>query len=427
MQAEEEYEQQQARVLCGDCLDILRTLPDASIEAMIADPPAGISFMSKSWDSDKGGRDAWIAWLADVMREALRVLKPGAHALVWSLPRTSHWTATALENAGFEIRDSIEHVFGSGFPKSHDVSKAIDRIAGAEREVIGPRIRLGDKKPYPYTESDYDTMGHNYANRPGITAPATLEAQHYVGFGTALKPAHETWWLVRAPLAEATVAANVLRYGTGGLNIDAARIATSEIKGREKFLNGGIRASEGRNSIRHVESGTSNIQGRFPSNFLLSHSLFCTEDQCADGCPIRELDQQSGTLKSGAIRIEHGQRVYSTGVYGSGRPGGKIPRESSEGGASRYFATFHYCSKASKRDRTADGTVENNHPTAKNTALLAYFARLITPPGGLVLDPFMGSGSTGVACLQEGMRFLGIEESVEYCMIARARLAYAQK
>lgn len=417
-----------ARLLCGDCLEIMRTLPAASIDAMIADPPAGISFMAKSWDSDKGGRDAWIAWLADVMRAALRVLKPGAHALVWSLPRTSHWTATALEDAGFEIRDSIEHVFGSGFPKSLDVSKAIDKMYGAEREVIDvikktsyttPGTLEGWKRPSHKTDAPIEER-----NIMAITAPATLEAQRYAGFGTALKPAHETWWLVRTPLAESTVAANVLRYGVGALNIDAARVEGEAWGTRPPRTPNDI---YGNGKGTNLSESSAHHSGRWPSNFILSHTLFCTNEQCVDGCPVRELDMQSGTLKSGEKHNKIGATVANGIIYRRNTRAKETFYLASEGGASRYFATFHYCPKASRRDRTADGTVENKHPTAKNTALLAYFVRLITPPGGLVLDPFAGSGSTGVAALQEGMRFLGIEESVEYCYIARARLAHAQR
>jgi DNA modification methylase len=465
MQAEESREQQPARVLCGDCLDILRTLPDASIDAMIADPPAGISFMAKSWDSDKGGRAVWIAWLADVMREVLRVLKPGAHALVWSLPRTSHWTATALEDAGFEIRDSIEHVFGSGFPKSLDVSRAIDKHFKAEREVIGISQNSRFSNNTMYGNGRGLRSHENYTGDP-ITAPATLEAQHYAGFGTALKPAHETWWLCRAPLSEPTIAANVLKWGVGGLNIDGTRVVSSQDYQNMARVNehkfGGTSSFI---SDSNKPGFTPNSIGRWPSNFILSHSLFCTEEQCADGCPIVELDQQSGIRETHSKGTKYAEEYALNGaakyqktdhIYGKYKGNSKPVLESSKGGASRYFATFHYCPKASKRERNRgceelpekehgvmdvrpsgdfhtrlDGNPTqpraNYHPTVKPVSLLRYFVRLITPPGGLVLDPFAGSGSTGVACIQEGMRFLGIEESVEYCTIALARLAHAHK
>lgn len=187
----------------GDCLQILKTFESNSMDSLVADPPAGISFMSKSWDDDKGGRKQWIAWMAEVMTECLRVLKPGAHGLVWAIPRTSHWTATALEDAGFEVRDVVTHLFGSGFPKSMDISKAIDKAAGAEREVVG-------KYKYPDGSGDRaiidssDSASTYGTSRPGgsvnITAPSTPEAKKWQGFGTALKPASEHWILVRKPI-----------------------------------------------------------------------------------------------------------------------------------------------------------------------------------------------------------------------------------
>jgi len=209
------------RIICGDCLEVLSTLPEDSIDAIVTDPPAGIAFMGKEWDKDKGGRDAWIAWMSQVASECLRVIKPGGHALVWALPRTSHWTGMAWEEAGWGPRDKISHVFGSGFPKSLDISKALDKMAGAERDIIGVAKRSNAK-------------GHvtNYSkwDRPeeyDITAPATPAAKQWAGWGSAIKPSHEDWWLFRKPLEEATIAANVLRWGTGGLNIDGCRISTN--------------------------------------------------------------------------------------------------------------------------------------------------------------------------------------------------------
>jgi hypothetical protein len=214
-------------LLEGDCLEHLKELETNQFDALLTDPPAGISFMGKEWDDDKGGRDHWVSWMSDVMRECLRVLKPGAHGLVWAIPRTSHWTATALELAGFEIRDVVTHLFGSGFPKSLDISKAIDKSKGAEREVVG-------KKPIAYADSncwsepnknvDVGGFGSNdncygndseewsVKNNP-ITAPATDLAKQWQGWGTALKPASEHWILIRKPLSEKTVAKNVENVG----------------------------------------------------------------------------------------------------------------------------------------------------------------------------------------------------------------------
>lgn len=366
-------------VINGDCLDILKTMEADSVDSLVTDPPAGISFMGKDWDHHKGGRDSWVAWMTEVMRECLRVLKPGAHGLVWALPRTSHWTATALENAGFEVRDVITHLFGTGFPKSLDISKAIDKAAGAKREAVGPKSTY--RKPQA-------PNGWDCTKRAEFeTAPSTDAAKQWSGFGTALKPASEHWVLVRKPLSEKTVAANVLKYGTGGINIDASRILSNTT-----------------NAI---------AQGRFPSNLVLSHNEDC-EDQCTEGCAVAELDRQSG-------------RLHAPGSSGGGKTFGskqaqtavasKTPSFKDSGGASRFF----YCAKASKSDR---GT-ENKHPTVKSSKLMSYLIRLVTPAGGTVLDPFTGSGSTGVAALRNGFKFIGIEQDAAYCEIAQKRLSDA--
>jgi len=218
----------------GDCLELLKTLPDNSVDSIVTDPPAGISFLNRSWDDDKGGRDHWIAWMCDVMKECHRVLKCGGHGLVWALPRTSHWTATALENAGFEIRDRVSHLFGTGFPKNMDVSKSIDSAAGVEREIIGvDKTRLRPNRKYK--SGAIGKIGGNESicdrsdNGATLTAPATPEAKQWEGWGTALKPACEDWWLIRKPLSEKTVAANVVKVGVGGINIDGCRIGSDVI------------------------------------------------------------------------------------------------------------------------------------------------------------------------------------------------------
>ncbi len=197
-------------VLEGDCLNVLRQIPDNSVDALVTDPPAAISFMGADWDDDRGGRDAWVTWMTEVTGECYRVLKPGAHGLVWALPRTSHWTAWALENAGFEIRDSVLHVFAQGFPKSHNVGAAIDRLAGAKRPVVGTETLTNDIRGNQYG-------GHGKRKREGplvrdVTTAATKDAERWSGHGTALKPAHEVWWLIRkAP--DGSVAESVLRWG----------------------------------------------------------------------------------------------------------------------------------------------------------------------------------------------------------------------
>ena len=356
-------------ILHGDCLEKLRSLPDSSVDAIVTDPPAGISFMGKDWDSDKGGSKEWIAWMASVMRECLRVMKPGAHGLVWAIPRTSHWTATALEDAGFEIRDVVTHLFGQGFPKSLSIDKAIDKAAGAEREVVGQK---GGR--YAYAKQDF-RGGEFHAESDktktaifgAVTAPATDAAKQWAGWGTALKPASEHWILVRKPCSEKNVAANVLKWGTGGINVGGCRVNPGEaVPGGGKSKRGnGYNYNEG----EAPENAQPHTQGRFPATLILDEEA------------ARMLDEQTG--------LE--------------------------------VAKFFYCAKVSPSERGE----ENKHPTVKPLKLMRYLCRLITPPGGLVLDPFAGSGSTGVAALQEGFRFVGIEQDASYVEIATRRMEAA--
>lgn len=408
------------RIFKGDCLEVLRGLEPNSVDSVVTDPPAGISFMGKSWDSDKGGRDQWIAWMTDVMRECLRALKPGGHALVWAIPRTSHWTATALENAGFEIRDVVTHLFGSGFPKSMDISKAIDKAAGAEREVVGVNeafAKRQNKQRKGISWTGQDDGGFSNPETVGqITSPATDAAKRWEGFGTALKPASEHWILCRKPLGEKTVAANVLKHGTGGLNIDASRIAHASEADRASATPQGKVVRNNFKPGEKVEGKETNRPdtslGRFPANLVLSHNPDC-DAECSPGCAVAELDRQSGMLKSGGGTKTTGGRKSSQAGWKEVRREG-YQCEPDTGGASRFF----YVAKASKRDK-GNG---NTHPTVKNTKLMEYLIRLVTPPGGTVLDPFMGSGSTGVAALREGFSFVGIEASDEYFSIAENRM-----
>lgn len=374
----------------GDALGALRERASAEFDSMVTDPPAGIAFMGKSWDTDKGGRDQWITWLTGVMAECHRVLKPGAHILVWALPRTSGWTQRAIEDAGFQCRDIITHLFGTGFPKSLDVSKAIDRKLGVERKVVG-----------------YD------ASR---ARPATPAAAKWDGYGTALKPASEHWILARKPL-EGTVASNVLTHGAGALNIDGCRIEGEPWTwGTQTDIRGGgynsRRPSEGDVFARNVESHPG---GRWPANVILSHSETCT-DSCADDCPVKMLDAQSGISQSTQGKPRQGQSGAGWGMSATGA------EYSDVGGASRFF----YVAKASRAERNA-GCGANDHPTVKPIGLMGWLCRLITPPGGMVLDPFSGSGSTGVGAIREGFRFFGIESDAHYVQIAQSRLDHATR
>jgi len=287
------------KLIQGDSLEILKTLDDNSVDGLITDPPAGISFMNSDWDSHKGGMVEWVNWLAEIMKECLRVMKPGAHGLVWSLPRTSHWTGLALELAGFEIRDKVNHLFGNGMPKSHDISKALDKHFGCEREVTGTR-RVQDITGGGYCSKKPSTTIEKKDN------PVHPLAIEYDGYGTGLKPSHEDWWLIRKPI-QGTIANNVLTFGTGGLNIDGCRIATSEIKEKNSIYKSKSTFRNCTGTKRHTGNGTSNVNGRWPSNTMFSHSEGC-EDNCQDGCPVKELEEQSGWLKTGSGKKNSGSK-----------------------------------------------------------------------------------------------------------------------
>jgi len=399
-----------------DCLNALKHLDADSIDSLVTDPPAGISFMGKEWDSDKGGRDGWIAWMTEVMRECHRVLKPGAHGLVWAIPRTSHWTSTALENAGFEVRDVVTHLFGSGFPKSLDISKVIDKASGAERKVIGIN-------PNHRRLTDTETMcGQPHVGIGSITVPSTDSAKQWQGWGTALKPASEHWVLVRKPLGEKTVAANVLKHGTGGINIDASRVGVSESDPNHRKPSVDWQNADNPASTHFGSGGRPienlNIKGRFPANLVLSHSQHCQDDQCDIECAILQLDAQSlaGGMHSAGCKKQNnfvGNKGSKTVNIGGGISANRF---GDSGGASRFF----YCAKISTSERNAGAN--NNHPTVKPKKLMSYFCKMITPPEGIVLDPFMGSGSTGIAAKECGFKFIGIERETDYFEIASKRI-----
>ena len=355
----------------GDCRDVLRSMPDNSVDSVVTDPPyalvsivkrfggenaapatgndaysrASAGFMGKQWDTGE------TAFATEFWAEVLRVLKPGGHVVAFSGTRTYHRLAVAIEDGGFEIRDQLAWVYGSGFPKSHDVSKAIDKAAGAEREVVRRELNWGASK----AEDGKNAFG-DYAGGWDITAPATPEAQQWEGWGTALKPAHEPIVLARKPLI-GTVAANVLQHGTGAINIDGCRVESwdAHLTARKPSMVKDTSAPFGKGAAM---GGNGSDLGRFPANIL-----------------------------------HDGEQFGENG---------------------RYF----YSPKASKKDR-GEG---NTHATVKPTAVMEYLCRLITPPGGIVLDPFMGSGSTGKACINEGFGFIGIERESEYFDIATARL-----
>ena len=496
----------------GDCLDILPTLPDNSVDAVVCDPPYGLTelaattvlqaisawmagdrthvpdgkgFMGKDWDRFVPPPGVWD--------ECLRVLKPGGHLAAFSAPRTLDLMTLSIRIAGFEIRDSLHWITGSGFPKSLDVSKAIDkaggaspeeqaavlrrareragltregladavgckvtsirnwedgraRAAGRDVEYIIPsaeyRARLADLLGYSADERSIagvreDRRGDNTViglGHSGIKyGSATTELAHqWSGWGTALKPAHEPIVLARKPLA-GTVAGNVLAHGTGALNIGGCRVgveARSNHAGGSSSLQRVSRVEHGyRKAVTASVGQSSEVVGRWPSNVLLAHPPLLDEhgqpvgDACADGCvpgcPVAEMDAQSGITGSNA-RANKGERYGSLYNKPSGEAGARGHYDS--GGASRFFHVFRYEAKAgsAERPRLPDGTA---HPTVKPVSLMSWLVRLVTPPGGTVLEPFAGSGTTLEACVLEGVEVIGIERHEPYAELCRVRLS----
>lgn len=386
----------------GDCLEILKTLPDNHLDAIVTDPPYGLSFMGKRWDYDVPPVEVWA--------ECLRVLKPGGHLLAFAGTRTQHRMAVRIEDAGFEIRDMIAWVYGSGFPKSMDVSKAIDKAAGAEGEY-GERkpnvhsrgdhvLHEGWKRPWQDNPEAVDKSGREYL-------PATDAARQWQGWGTALKPALEPITVARKPLI-GTVAENVLTHGTGAINVGGCRV------GDEVRYNAPAGNKAGGNSLNMSAVGMpqdaegNTVAGRFPANLIHDGSdevLAHFPDSAGSGGSVPNVK----ITGYGDKNVGTGQSEYFGGE--------RTKVDAGTGSAARFF----YCAKAAKKDRGAD----NNHPTVKPTELMRYLCRLVTPPGGTVLDPFMGSGSTGKAAMLEGFRFIGCEMSPEYLSIANTRIAQA--
>ena len=388
-------------LLKGDCLVELARIPDASIDAVVTDPPYGLGFMGKGWDihTPLDFERFCQAWAS----ECLRILKPGGHMLAFGGSRTWHRLAAGIEDAGFEIRDSIAWLYGSGFPKSMDVSKAIDKAAG--------HARMSDYVPNMGNEVFGSAMGggHTTTVEPAVTDAA----REWEGWGTALKPAFEPVVVARKPLIGA-VAANVLEHGVGALNIDATRIDAKGAKldgGRISTKTEGwdrpwkhdpeaVAATKARSADAVAKAET---LGRWPANVILD------ESQAA------ALDAQSGTTTS--KRSPRGEGKDATGIYGAyGTPGDTTRGHSDAGGASRFF----YVAKAPKSERPiVDGAA---HPTVKPLALMRYLIRLVTPPGGCVVDPFAGSGTTLEAAYLEGMESIGVEMTPEYWPLIAARI-----
>ena len=534
----------------GDCRDVLATLPDASVDAVVTDPPYELTgngsggFMGKAWDA------TGVAYDVGLWAEVLRVLKPGGHLLAFGGTRTYHRMTVAIEDAGFEVRDSLHWLYGSGFPKSLDVSKAIDKINGepdrllrftlwfrttgftvkqvttmlrdaglitengtmaghyfakahagqpaiptaamwavirphvsdvpewvdelvarieAEREVVGTKTSGIANKD----EGARHTIGASQAVELDITAPATDAARQWEGWGTALKPAHEPIVVARKPLV-GTVAANVLAHGTGALNIDGCRVGfaseADEQESKTKNQHADFGTEPGGNKVygdySMIPRTNYNPPGRWPANLVFTHAAECGE-ACADGCPVAELDGQSGVSRDGVAVNRNGHDPHRQG-YNKGW--GTEPRPDQgyggQGGASRFFtvtewdpiadvAPFRYVAKPSKRERNAgldgleakreaDRTKDdgaggdnprnrsntarvNHHPTVKPVALMRWLVRLVTPPGGTVLDPFAGSGTTLAAAVLEHFNAIGIEMTDDYLPIINGRVAWAEE
>ena len=465
-------------ILHGDCLEQMRAMEDNSVDSVVSDPPYGISFMGKKWDYDVPKVEVW--------EEALRVLKAGGHILVACGTRTQHRMCVNIEDAGFEIRDIVAWVYGSGFPKSHNIGKGIDKKIRGDlvREKIiyfrGKRRltikQLAEKIDIPDANKslwDWEKDGHNPSEKSWRKIKEVLEVSNkeekefereiigkgsagfleknnvfeldnkeygnfnltkgtskYEGWGTALKPAMELWTLARKPLSEKTVAENVLKWGTGGINIDECRVESGERDARENNISWGINRVGQENNIRGNKAVGTTTQGRFPANLIHDGS-----DEVVSGFP----DTKSGSSGKGSS-------TKVGGMFGSGNPVTSEFRPADLGSASRFF----YCAKASKSERNAglEGFEErkqdlsrkegnpggdnprnrgvnkraNHHPTVKPIKLMQYLVRLITPKGGTVLDPYMGSGTTGIACKKEGFEFIGIELDEDYFKIANARI-----
>lgn len=427
------------RVETADNLAYLPTLPENSVDAVVCDPPYGLSrepdiaevltcwlagrpykhtsngFMGRSWDAFVPGPETW--------REVYRVLKPGGHLLCFAGTRTHDLMGIALRLAGFELRDTIaayglQWLYGSGFPKGLDIGKALDKALGAEREVVGRGRWAGRESVHDLGIINDDAWRPDGAVR-GQTVPATDDAKRWEGWNVALKPAVEPILLCRKPLSERNVAANVLRHGTGGINVDGCRVGneTRPVMVRTRTV---VRSNAMENPCTGgTGSGELTEAGRWPPNALFIHSPSCN-GECVPGCPVAELDRQSGPLISG----DRAQGVRKgMGYHGAAGDGGPFI-VGDTGGASRFFPTFRYQAKADTAERNIGlpQGERNTHPTCKPVELMRWLCRLVTPPGGLVLDPFAGSGTTGMAALREGFRFLGVEKDAEHAATARLRI-----
>jgi len=386
------------KVILGNNKEVLKTFADNSIDSIVTDPPYELGFMGKKWDS------TGIAYDVELWQECMRVLKPGGHLLAFSGTRTYHRMAVAIEDAGFEVRDMIEWVYGSGFPKSLNIGKAVDKLQGNEREDLG---EIDGR-------SKYDSCKRKeHINRPeqfdigkSRIIKTTRGSSEYEGWGTALKPAHEPICMARKPLSEKNVALNVLKWRTGGINIDESRVeGTQEYidgKGNPTQKQSGDVYGFAKYDKLHTRAEP-NTLGRFPSNLI--HDGSDEVKACFPESVSKWGKSKKGNQEDSFIGFAHNSQDER--FIGD------------SGNASRFFKSIIYQAKASKSER-GDG---NNHPTVKPIALMAYLIKMVTPKGGVVLDPFAGSGSTLVAAKEEGFEYVGIDITPEYIEIINARLA----
>jgi site-specific DNA-methyltransferase (adenine-specific) len=408
------------KVIQGDCLEELKNLEDNSVDAVVTDPPYGLSFMGKKWDYDVPSTEIW--------KECLRVLKPGGYLLSFAGTRTQHRMAVRIEDAGFEIRDMIAWVYGSGFPKSLNIGKAVDKLQGNEREFVGTRQVPDQRGGGISSERTIETGG--VKTRETTDTKGTSE---WEGWGTALKPALEPITVARKPLSEKTVAENVLKWGTGGINIDGSRVGTTGARN-----NGNSKGTEGSNSIGVYGKAIKQDynMGRFPANLIHDGS-----DEVVELFP--------NSKSSNAVRKNNGKLDDKT--YGKYNAVDSFGFDDS-GSSARFF----YCAKASKSERNRGceeleekdkagkdfrpnhaekaelgedgnpfgrwGKIKNNHPTVKPIALMEYLVKLVSKENAVVLDPFAGSGSTLLACKNLNRNYIGIEREADYIEIINKRL-----
>jgi site-specific DNA-methyltransferase (adenine-specific) len=400
----------------GNCLEVLKEFEDNTIDSIVCDPPYGLSFMGKKWDYDVPSQEIW--------EECLRVLKPGGHLLAFAGSRTYHRMAVRIEDAGFEIRDQIMWIYGSGFPKSHNIGKSVDKIQGNEREIVGEKKSGVSSRAYQSEEET--TAGVHYESKGN---------SQWEGWGTALKPAHEPIVMARKPF-KGNVAQNVLEWGTGGINVDGCRIGTKKVSihyaGSSSSETYGWNKGDKKDSSKDYYEN----EGRFPANVIIDGSN-------------EVLNFFPNTKKAGNKKDMNKNLNYNATSYKFSTSKNPAIQGDEGGSAARFF----YCPKANKSDRNEgldefeqktrsdinkmmgksgnfktgsgnDRTTEfkNNHPTVKPTDLMLYLIRLVTPKGAVTLDPFMGSGSSGKAAVRGGFKFIGIEREAEYFEIAKARI-----